>query len=530
MLLKNKKFLCSAIALSIAFSTLLGCTNKIDNKNAADANTTTAQTQKEAGKIGPATLKVWVPMHASAVKIMKSYNDNEMYKELEKRTDVHIEFIHPATGQEKEQFNLMVASKDLPDIISQYASSYPGGAEQAIADGIYLKLNDLVDKHAPNYKQLRDSNKDIARQTVTNNGSLWAFFCIQPDLEPAWSGPIIRKDWLDELQLKVPETIDDWYTTLKAFKDKKGATAPLIFPKSGYDTRGGVFTGAYDTAPAFIKKGSTIKYGFIEPGFKDYLAAMNKWYSEGLIDKDFATRNSTSSESIITTGKAGAWISTSNSIAIHYETFNKTDPKANLATAPYPVLKAGDKVQFRQKDDYNKGYETVVTSACKTPEIAVKWLDYAYGKDGFMLFNYGIENVSYTMVNGKPQFTELMTNNPEGITYPVLAWKYKLHVGPYWKDWKAYPDLEKEQPLKEVWNKAGTDYIMPPVALTTEENQKYSGIMSEVNTYKDEMILKFIMGVEPMSKYDEYVSRIKKMNIDEAVKIQQAAYDRYLKR
>ena len=38
---------------------------------------------------------------------------------------------------------------------------------------------------------------------------------------------MIRKDWLDDLGLEVPETIDEWYTALKAFKEEKGATAPL---------------------------------------------------------------------------------------------------------------------------------------------------------------------------------------------------------------------------------------------------------------------------------------------------------------
>lgn len=42
------------------------------------------------------------------------------------------------------------------------------------------------------------------------------------------------------------------------------------------------------------------------------------------------------------------------------------------------------------------------------------------------------------------------------------------------------------------------------------------------------MTLKFILGVEPLSKFDDYVSQVKKMNVDEAVKINQAAYDRFI--
>ncbi|MDW7657785.1 MAG: hypothetical protein SCM11_11510 [Bacillota bacterium] len=68
---------------------------------------------------------------------------------------------------------------------------------------------------------------------------------------------------------------------------------------------------------------------------------------------------------------------------------------------------------------------------------------------------------------------------------------------------------------------------MPPLTFTAEESLRTSEIMGEVNTYYDEMVNKFIMGVEPLSKYDEYVTRINAMGIDEAIAIYQAALDRY---
>lgn len=54
-----------------------------------------------------------------------------------------------------------------------------------------------------------------------------------------------------------------------------------------------------------------------------------------------------------------------------------------------------------------------------------------------------------------------------------------------------------------------------------------ASIMSEVNTYYSTMLDKFIMGAEPIEKFDEYVNTMKKMGIDEAIKINQATYDRY---
>jgi putative aldouronate transport system substrate-binding protein len=54
--------------------------------------------------------------------------------------------------------------------------------------------------------------------------------------------------------------------------------------------------------------------------------------------------------------------------------------------------------------------------------------------------------------------------------------------------------------------------------------------MTDVETYRDEMLLKFIMGVEPIENFDKYVKKIQSMGIEDATKIQQAALERFNKR
>lgn len=479
----------------------------------------------------PITLKYWTIINKSAAKILKNYSENAAYQELEKRTGIKIEFLHPPIGQEAEQFKLMIAAKDLPDIIQHYSSfSYPGGPDKAIEEGMYLKLNDYINKYAPNFKKVRESDKEIANETITDAGNIWSFPLIQTEDEPAWYGPVMRKDWLDELGLKAPTTVGEWYTVLKAFKEKKNVQAPFILPKSGTDSKF-PFIGAYGVGNSFFKQGDKVKFGPLEQGYKEYLAEMNKWYAEGLIDKDFATRDTKTIDSMALTGKAGSWLNSYGSGIDTYLGTKKDDPKYALTATVYPSLKAGEKPNLRQVVWKNKGYEAVITTACKYPVEAVKLMDYHYSKDGFMLFNYGIENVSYKMVDGKPQFTDLLLKNPEGLPYDTVNWKYKVHVGPYLRDYKAAPELTKESAdAQKLWNQAGVDGVLPPTSMSPAESESFSSVMSEINTYVDSMTLKFIIGTEPLSKFDSFVSQIKKMNIEEAIKIQQVALDRYNKR
>lgn len=62
---------------------------------------------------------------------------------------------------------------------------------------------------------------------------------------------------------------------------------------------------------------------------------------------------------------------------------------------------------------------------------------------------------------------------------------------------------------------------------TEEESTKFGSVMTEIESYVDEMFLKFIMGLEPIDKFDEYVAQVKSMGIDDAIKIQQDSLDRY---
>lgn len=514
--MKGKKILSIILASMLSMATLAGCGKKEDSAS--------KDSPKELSN-EKIEIKYWVPF--SANQFMKSLDESEMYKELEKRTNVHVKFEHPAEGQEEEQFNILVNSKDLPDVIQTYPSDYKGGLDKAVEDGVYLKLNDLIDKYAPNIKKLLENDPELAKEVMTDKGNIVTIPMISVDKnEPAWWGPVIRQDWLEELGLQEPKTIDEWENVLKQFKEKKHCKAPLMISKKGIDPYGSILS-AFDIGPGFYKKGDKVAYGYMQPEFKDYLATMNKWYKEGLIDVDFATRDSKSKQALITSGQVGIYITEYALIDQYQAAIKGTDPKAKFMPIEHPVLKNGDKLHYRVVNWRTGGYEAAITTSCKNPERVVKWFDYAFSKEGFNLFNYGIENESYKMVDGKPQFTDLITNNPAGDYWTVCN-KWKLDVGPYLRDYKAIPEFSEVDKIgMKKWTIPDDDYVMPPVTLNAEEEELYAEKMTDIDTYKDEMILKFITGAEPLSKFEAFQGQLKKMGIEDVVKIYQSALDRF---
>lgn len=488
-------------------------------------------------------LTYWVQMVSQVSATLKSYNEIEAYKELEKVTGVKVDFQHPPEGQQaKEQFNLMLTSDKLPDVIEYSWTSYPGGPEKAIKDGKIIRLNELIDEHAPNLKKVLEEHPEWKKEIMTDEGSIYAFpFIRSHDRLKVFLGPTIRQDWLDKLNLEMPTTIDEWYAVLKAFKENdmngngKADEIPLYLAKGDVDAST-AFLGAFGMNAGFYQEGGTVKYGPTDPRFKEFLTLMNKWHQEGLLDRDFATTDAKLLEAKITGGQIGAAVLYTGSGIGNYNTLMKDkDPSFHLVAAPYPVMNKGDKQIWGYKDFAYTGIGAAITTSNKNPVETVKWLDYAYSEAGTLLFNFGKEGVSYTMENGKPVFKPEVLKNPSGL--PVIQSMSQHNratfSGPFMLDIRfdeQYTTSADQLASKEIWAEPTLELKLPRTTPNSEESSRYASIMNDINTYKDEMYLKFIMGQEPLDNFDKYVKTIEGMGLQEAIGIQQNALERYNQR
>jgi len=491
-------------------------------------------------------LTYWMELNPQNVAPnFKNIGDTEFAKQLEKETGVKVEYIHPAVGMGAQAFNLMVASNNMPDIIdygwSKSVGGYPGGPEAAINNKIILKLNSYIDKDAPDLKKILQENPSYDKMVKTDNGNYYIF----PDMKlddylNTTYGLTIRNDWLKELNLPVPVTIDDWYTVLKAFKDKKGATAPLTYAGSGnvfYPFTNGVFIGAYGITKGFYIMDDKVKFGPYEAGYKNWLETMNKWYKEGLLDSNFAPNDQKAMDANVLNGKSGAvptW--PGSGLGKYIPALKEQNPNATLVPVQFPVLNKGDRPQFNSLLNAFDGGGACITTSCKNPSLAAKFLNYGYTKKGTLTYNYGIEGVSYKMENGVPMMTDEVLKNPKGL--PIgQAWSIYsrgVYPGPYFSEkhfLEMYYAYQEQKDALTLWTDNDMKkHLLPPISPTPDETSEFAKIMNDVNSYVDEFTLKVIMGTEPVGNFDKYIEQLKKLNIEKALSIQQAALERYNKR
>ncbi|GBG08401.1 ABC transporter substrate-binding protein [Paenibacillus agaridevorans] len=486
------------------------------------------------------TITSWQPLNNNLSSVnIQNMAETSFGITLEKQTGIKVSYTHPSTGQITEKFNLMVASSELTDVVEYTWTAYPGGPEKAINDNVILPLNDIIDQYAPNLKKTIEADPELARQLKTDSGQYYVFPMLRESpSQLVYMGPVIRKDWLDELGLPVPATIDEWYTTLKAFKEKKNAASPFTARYAGgrWDLED-AFIGAFQTSNGFhLDDQGKVHYGPYDPQFKEVLTLLRKWYQEGLIDKDFAIPDADGKilDNKITSGISGATVGAlGGGIGRWLDTMKTKDPKYNLVGAPYPVLNKGEKAFIGQRDfKYYPGGSAAISASSKNVETAARWLDYAYSEEGRMLFNYGIEGESYKLENGVPKFTDLIVNNEKFNLQQMLS-QYSKQNGPYPIDKNRNTNTYKQQnDAAQIWSDTEAEKHMLPkfITPTPEESDQVAKIVTDLNSYKEEMFVKFIMGKESLDDFEKYQKQLNAIGVEKVIAIYQSAYDRYLKR
>lgn len=482
------------------------------------------------------TLTHWLDLNSNVSANYVDLGETPYAEELMRLTGVTVKFEHPLAGQAQDQLTAMTLTQDFPDIMEyNWLASYPGGPQKAIDDGVVLKLNDIFEDYAPDLMAYLKANPEDDKQIRTDEGNYYAFpFIREDDAMAASFGPMARGDWMEELGIEIPKTFDELEAMLVAFKEEKGATSPYSME---FNTNNVILYSSGTTAGFQLDKNGNVEYGPMTDAYKLYLETMHDWYKKGLLDQDFATIDRAQLDSKITTGLTGmtnGW--NGSGMGAWNLAGQATDETFELVPIGY-VTVDGSKSEFGYLEHrYGGGGSAAITTSASDVELAAKYLNFGYTEAGYALNNFGIEGVSYNKEGDNYVYTDIILNNPDGwpIGQAMGAHLRAAYNGQFIQSLQYQDQYFATEPQKNapaLWSGHGmADRRLPNVTPTSEESSELATIMNDIQTYRDEMTLSFILGNEPLDNFDAFVKQIEQYDIARAIEIQEAAIERFQNR
>jgi putative aldouronate transport system substrate-binding protein len=424
--------------------------------------------------------------------------DNPVLKEFEKRTNTKLNIMWTSPNSYGDKINLVLASGEMPDLVKvlDFNSSL---MRQMIQQGAFWDLTPYL----KDYPHLMEYPNEVWEKTKISGKSY-----LIPSVRPLHGGPglpIIRQDWLDKLNLKVPETLDDLYNVMKAFAENdpdgngKKDTIPLV-PRNDLSWVEGVLN--HSNGKWKEQDGKLIDTTF-EPGTREALLWLNKIYKEGFMPADYAVMKETQSEDLVKTGVAGIYPNTIEAIWRVQAELIKTNPDANYLPLSYLSSAAGKYAPS------TPGFSGVYMIPKSVPENKMKkilaLMDYGASEEGFMLACYGLPDIHYTVdkdgfkVATEQAFKDSVSQSSFGKIferYDKYLWAYRTGMPKelFERNKKIVDERSNHTVsdpsvglISDTWLKAGPDYT------------------KKINDLKT----KVIMGQEPIEAWDSMVAKLK---------------------
>lgn len=548
--MKSKKALSLVLSSILALSCLTACGDKTTDNG--DANTQTSETT--AAPTGPEkntmpittediTLSVYTYVQAGAEQAYKSLAEHPVVIQLEKDTGLKFEFVHPPAGDDGTFFNTTIASGVLPDIMNNSFSTYPGGAEAAMEDGVLMNMNDLLDKYGYYYNEVMSSQPEESRKRIVSDSGVVIHLgsSIQPPIlaGKVHYGPVLRKDIVEKYKLEMPETIEQYEAYFDACL-KEGIKEPLSLPQINDGTwkTYNMFASAFGVTlnNFYLDDSGKVMYPRTQPEFKEFVQLMNSWYKKGYITSDFLSNKSNDTKTHFKSGTAGMMFDGCFSMGTINAVGKANNPEFYAVGCPYMRKNEGDEVKYADQMTSINNSGWFVTATCEHPVEAIKFIDYWYSPEchDLVVFGTGTEDMpTYTVdEKGQKHLSEFITKNPN-YDYATAKAIYTINnFSPLFDEvvneeqYLPYPEKVESW---ENWliNTSNNGQVSTMITPTVDEARELSSIMNPIDTYTDEQVMKFITGDQSMDKWDSFVTQINSMNVDRAIEITQDAVERY---
>ena len=459
-----------------------------------------------------------------------TFEDNAYTRYLKEILNIQNEnvFALPADGSYEEALAAAISDRDIPDVM---VVSGRDNLARLVESGMVEDLTEVYRQCTTDtIKEMYYSYGDSLLDSATFDGKLYAF----PNAEIDDGAMLLwlRADWIRELGLEDPTTMEEAMDVIEAFVENDvaggGETVGLACSTgliAGSDETYGVdaiFT-KFGSVPENWILGSSgqVEYGSLTPETKEALGYLNELYERGVLDTRFLLRKTENIDDLVTEGKCGAvfgrWWAPNNPLIHSYDENSSADWK------PY-FLTAEEESQVQTFVSYDDWMYVVVRKGFEHPEIVGKYVsaifdyaryqDHQYAREVNEYFSINVDPTARPMninVDYKDALYRSGANIRKALTNEISITELSGLEKSYYDTCRSYVDGNLT--TANGWA-AYTSRVTAVDTLTAggirEEKLLYIGdvdaeIPEELQELEQQTFLQIIVGEKPLDYFDTFV-------------------------
>ncbi len=484
-----------------------------------------------------------------------AWKDMYLFQYVQEKFGFDLEITEITGSVWNEKINVAFATNEYPDF---FLNGLTETDRQTYgSQGIILDLNPYITADAtPNIYEIYQKYPELKAATQSYDGHLYhiAGYDKTNVREYAQTRFFVNKKWAENLGVKVPATLDEFYDYLKAVKegdaDGDGNTDDE-YPMSGSFEKdpSSLLTpilAAYGYSLAFstgtyvdVKDGKVL-YVPTEDKFQDVLAYMHRLYQEGLLDNEYFTQAKDQRDAKIASGKVGAFCD-------HAQWLQMTDPELySQWDGLEPLTSDSNQTKIWAAHDVKTLGQFVITNKCADPADLLRFADWCFTQEAYLTHLGGFEVGTVPGWEGGYVLEHLDASYGENairMQYTVPAeypneskWREAV-ISPGWSsipinrtEFTMVESSENELALNDAINNNYTPYYKvgwpSSTKFSAEEIDELSLITADLEPYLKQMVSKYITGEESLDTFGAFVQGCKDRRVDRYLEIYQAAYDR----
>lgn len=449
-----------------------------------------------------------------------------------------------------EQYNVVIQTRmasgsSLPDIVNISALDNTTVLNLA-KQGVLLDLNPLIEQYSNgNIKKMYDQEFPYAKKTTTSpDGKMYWFSDLHKktyqdkDPAPVALSMLIRNDWLDKLNLPVPTNAQEYLDTLKALREQDAngngkQDEVLIYDTSKFEGAIAQWFGLGTDITAVDVESKTVVSPWYQEGIKDYFRYLQQLVKEGVLDTSLIGATGEQKQQKISENQVAS-ISDYN-----LETYLEPTINGGGDFLPLMPLPAVDHITpaAQLEPPFLVWQKYAITKECKDVEAAIRFFDMIYSEKYADLLYWGIEGQTYKrdengakvyinngsdeelaesgQVTGRPLFGDTVFPR---VQFANLEFELSgVSKG------KADHELNMLK-YKPYFVNMNANYLAIPDDQQLENKTK---ILTNLRTYSEELATKLALGQKSLDDWDNYISELKKLGLDQLMEIDQQLLDRY---